>query len=129
MPFINAVSDSLFGGDHQGGAHYPYGALRARAEEGGFLWDRLVLCYAGDWRLRGITEDGLQLSKRGHAPGKLQEALLFPPPYSPHGRAGVPEEVFNHLLLLVSQAAAGVGLDATREGRDAADAALAAAGC
>ena len=128
MPFINAVSDVLFGGDHLGGPHYPYAPLRAAAEAAGFYFDRMVACFAGDWRARGVTQEGLRLSKKGHAPGKLQEELLFPALYSPHGRAGVPEEVFNHLLLLVSQAASDAPLDPTAEGRAAVDAALAALG-
>jgi hypothetical protein len=128
MPFINAVSDALFGGDHQGGPQYPFGALRARAEEAGFFWDRLVRCYAADWARRGVTLEGLRLSKMGHAPGKLQEELLFPPLYSPHGGAGVPEEVFNHLLLFVSQAACGAELDPSPEGRAAVSLCLDAAG-
>jgi hypothetical protein len=129
MPFLNAVADVMFGGDHVSGAQYPYGPLQERARGAGFLWDRLVACYAADFRSRGVTLPSLQLSKKGHAPAKLQEELLFPPAYSPNGGAGVPFEAFAHLLLFVSQVAAGATeLDPGREGLEAADAALAAAG-
>ena len=125
MPFLNAVADAAWGGsDRAQGATYPYHHLRTRIVAGGFLWDDMCAAYAVDWRARGITLDDLQYSKKGHVPGKKQEVLLFPPAFSAHGASAIPEEVFFHLNLFVSQAANHLPLDPSPEGRAAAEVAL-----
>jgi hypothetical protein len=125
MPLINAISDSTWG-SHESGPFYPYADIRKQAIDGGYLWDELVAAYVHDWKNRGIQKDDLMLSKKGHAPGKRQEMLLFSPLFSAHGASNIPEEAFFHLNLFVSQACNSLPLDPSAEGRAAAAAALAA---
>ncbi len=125
----SAVADVAFGGDRSTGSDgYAYAELRAQALTAGFLWDDLIRAYAHDWAKRGITLDFLQMSKKGHTPGKRQEVLLFPPSYAEHGEAGIPEEAFSHLLLWVTQMVHKLPCDPTVEGRAAAAAALGVGG-
>ena len=73
--------------------------------------------HALDWRARRIAFADLMLSKKGHTPGRRQEALLFPAAFSPHGASAIPEEAFFHLNLFVSQCVADVALDPSPEVR------------
>ena len=126
MPLIHCIRDKLSGGG-EGRANappFPYAAMRAAAEGAGFLFSRMAACYADDWRARDVTEGSLRLTD-GHAPGWRQEELLFP---APGGQSRVPQALYNHLVLLVSQMESGARLDPTVDGLAAANSALLAWG-
>jgi len=121
MPLIHCIRDKLSGGEGRANAPpFPYAAMREAAEGAGFRFNRIAACYAAEWRLRGTTEESLRL-RDGHAPGWRQEELLFPPP---RGQSSVPQAVYCHLELLVTQMANNVPLNPTVEGLQAVDEAL-----